>query len=61
MKFLDKIRIGIYHAKYHRCLAVAERAKDKKNIRLFKKYIYRTEDAWKKIVIINKKYKDIDE
>jgi len=61
MKFLDKIRIGIYHAKYHRSVSAAEIARDEKDIQTFKKYIYRAEGAWKKIIIITKKYKDIDE
>lgn len=56
MKYLDKIKIGIYHAKYHKNLKKAEQAKNKQNINNFKKYVYRSEDAWKQIVIIKKKY-----
>ena len=33
MKFLDKIRIGVYHASYHRNLKNAEQQKDKQNIK----------------------------
>jgi len=61
MKFLDKIRLGMYHASYHRNLKNAEVARIDHDVRKFKKYIYRSEDAWKKIVIINKKYKDNNE
>jgi|TARA_R100000081_G_C4643607_1_gene79086 hypothetical protein len=56
MKFLDKIRIGLFHASYHRNLKYAEQARENSNIKKFRKYIYRAEDAWKKIVIIKKKY-----
>jgi len=58
MKFLDKIRIGLYHASYHRNLKNAEKQKDKQDIKKFQKYIYQAEDAWKKLVIIRKKYQD---
>ena len=37
MKYLDKIKIGIYHAKYHKNLKKAEQAKNKKDINKFKK------------------------
>jgi len=56
MKFLDKIRIGIYHATYHRNMKKAERAQEKSDIIKFKKYIYKAEDAWKKVVTIKKRY-----
>ena len=55
MNFITNILVGIYHAKYHRNLKKAIRAKNNKNIYQFKKYIYRAEDAWKKIVTIKKK------
>jgi len=56
MNFFEKILVGIYHATYHRNIRNAEKAKDKKDIELFKKSVYRAEDAWKKIVLIKKKY-----
>ena len=49
--------IGIYHAKYHRNLKKAIRAKNKKNIEKFKKYIYRAEDAWRQVVLLTQKNK----
>ena len=55
MNFITTILVGIYHAKYHRNLKKAIRAKDKQNIYQFKKYVYQAEDAWKKIVTIKKK------
>lgn len=58
MKFLDKIRIGIYHAAYHRNLKKADQARHSYNIQKFKKYVYRSEDAWRKLVIIQEKYKE---
>ena len=55
---LIKLRIGLAHAKYHRYLKKAEIAKEDGDIQRFKKYVYKAEDAWRKIVIlINKKYK----
>ena len=56
MKFLDKIRIGIFHASYHRNMKHAKQAQENSNISKFKKYIYKAEDAWKKVIIIKKKY-----
>ena len=63
MKFLDKIRVGMYHASYHRNLKNADTARINHNIQKFKKYIYKAENAWRKLVIINKKYirKDTNE
>tara|TARA_A100001201_G_scaffold96556_1_gene83434 strand:+ start:118 stop:297 length:180 start_codon:yes stop_codon:yes gene_type:complete len=58
MTFFEKIRIGIYHAKYHRKLKFAIKAKEQQNIHKFKKYVYQAEDAWKKIVTIQKKYQN---
>jgi len=57
MKFLDKIRIGLCHASYHRNLRYAEAQKQKKDINKFKKYVYRAENAWKRLVQIQEKYK----
>lgn len=56
-KWLLKFRIGILHATYHRNIKKAESARTDQNIILFKKYIYRAEDAWKKIVILTEKLK----
>ena len=49
----DKVLIGWYHARYHKNLKKAEAAKDSKDLYKFKKYIYKAEDAWKKIITIN--------
>jgi hypothetical protein len=56
-KFISRIRIGLLHAKYHRNLKHADTARKSQNIVKFKKYIYAAEDAWRKIIIINEKYK----
>tara|TARA_Y100001972_G_C7541355_1_gene272357 strand:+ start:288 stop:455 length:168 start_codon:yes stop_codon:yes gene_type:complete len=53
----DKVLIGWYHARYHKNLKKAEAAKDSKDLYKFKKYIYKAEDAWKKIITINNKKK----
>jgi hypothetical protein len=58
MKFLDKIRAGMYHATYHRNLKKAEEARRTHNVDKFKKCVYRAEDAWRKLAIINHKYKE---
>lgn len=58
MKLSDKIKMGLYHATYHRNYKRALKAKDEKNIHKFKKYIYKSEDAWRKIILITKKYED---
>ncbi len=57
MKLFKKILIGIYHARYHKNLKLAESAKNKKNIRKFKKYVYRAEDAWRQVVVLTEKNK----
>ena len=57
MKLLDKIRIGLCHASYHRNLRYAEQQKEKKDINHFKKYVYPAENAWKRSVQIQDKYK----
>lgn len=57
MKWWYKIRIGLLHATYHRNIKYAESARQKQDIVLFKKYIYRAEDIWKKIVILTEKIK----
>ena len=58
MKFLDKIKLGFYHAAYHRNLRYADKCKKTKNLAKFKKYVYQAEDAWKHVVLIQKKYKE---
>jgi flagellin-specific chaperone FliS len=57
LKQLIKIRIALLHAKYHRCIRKAEAAMAKSDIKQFRKYIYRAEDAWRKIVILTNKTK----
>jgi hypothetical protein len=56
-KLINKIRVGLLHAKYHRNLKSAETARKQQDIVKFKKYVYRAEDAWKQIVIITNKNK----
>lgn len=51
--WFKKIRIGFLHAKYHRNLRRAEGARMCANLVAFQKYIYRAEDAWRKIVILS--------
>jgi len=55
---INKILIGWYHAKYHRNLKKAETAKNLKDIYKFKKYIYQSEDAWRKLILLNNKNKN---
>ena len=55
--WLHKLRIGIYHATYHRNVKKAEIARQKQDVVEFKKYIYRAEDAWRKLVILTEKTK----
>ena len=47
--------MGLTHARYHRNMKRAHRAKADKNIRKFKRYIYRAEDAWRKLVVLTDK------
>jgi hypothetical protein len=49
--------IAIYHASYHRNLKRAQEARVKQDIIAFKRYIYRAEDAWRKVVILTEKSK----
>lgn len=51
-KKLIDIRIGLLHAKYHRFMRKAILAQEDKNLVKFKKYVYRAEDAWRKLVIL---------
>jgi hypothetical protein len=57
IKWLRKIRIGFLHAKFHRYMNRAIAARSKRDVVAFKKYIYRAEDAWKRIVILTEKSK----
>jgi len=52
-----KLRIGILHAKYHRNLKNADKVRKQHNIVKFKRYVYRAEDAWRKLVILTEKLK----
>jgi hypothetical protein len=55
MNWFRKIRIGMLHATYHRNMKRAEAARQQQDILRFKKYIYRAEDAWKRLVILTEK------
>lgn len=64
MKLINKIsmlfvrlRIGFHHATFHRNMRRANAARSNQDIVTFKKYIYRAEDAWRKIVILTQKIK----
>ena len=52
-----KLRISILHAKYHRNLKKADNVRKQHDIVKFKRYVYRSEDAWRKIVILTEKLK----
>ena len=56
-RFFIKLRIGILHAKYHRNLKNADKVRKQHNIVKFKRYVYRAEDAWRKLVILTEKLK----
>lgn len=57
-KLIQKIRIGLLHAAYHRNMRKAETARSNQDILKFKKHVYAAEDAWRKLVILtNKKIK----
>jgi hypothetical protein len=45
------------HAKYHRNMKRASVSRSNIDIVAFKKYIYRAEDAWRKLVILIEKNK----
>lgn len=57
MKWWYRFRIGLLHAAYHRNMKRAEQARTDQNVLKFKKYIYRAEDAWKRLVILTEKTK----
>lgn len=52
-----RFRIGLLHAKFHRNMKRAEIARGNQDVIKFKKYIYRAEDAWRKLVILSEKIK----
>jgi hypothetical protein len=56
-KRIRKFKIGVLHAKYHRCIKKADAAREALDIVKFKKYVYQAEDAWRKIVILTEKIK----
>ena len=56
-RFFIKLRIGILHARYHRNLKKADKVRKQHDIVKFKRYVYRSEDAWRKIVILTEKLK----
>ena len=58
LKWINKIRIGLLHAKYHRCMRHVIQAREDKDLKKFRKYVYRAEDAWRKMVIIIEKQKE---
>lgn len=47
-----KIRIGVYHAAYHRNMKRAQAAKDNSDLKKFQESIYRAEDAWRKLITL---------
>ena len=57
VKFFRKIRIGLLHATYHRNMKKAVIARKQANVVKFKKYIYRAEDAWRRMVTLIEKQK----
>jgi len=59
-KIIRTIRIGFLHASYHRNMKQAQLARTQQNVVKFKKYIYRAEDAWRKLVILLNKNKPTD-
>ena len=57
VNWIRKIRIAVFHAEYHRNLNRAKEARVNQDIIAFKRYIYRAEDAWRKLVILTEKTK----
>lgn len=57
MKWFQNFRIAILHAKFHRNMKKANLARQQQDILKFKKYIYRAEDAWRRLVIIKESMK----
>lgn len=57
INWITNIKIGLLHATYHRNIKKADIARKSFNVIEFKKYIYRAEDAWRKLVILQEKIK----
>lgn len=57
IKWIRTLRISMLHAKYHRNMKRADVSRSNIDIVSFKKYIYRAEDAWRKLVILIEKNK----
>jgi hypothetical protein len=55
--WIRRFRIALLHAAYHRNLKRAQEARVNQDIIAFKRYIYRAEDAWRKLVILTEKTK----
>ena len=51
IKIIIKFRIAILHAKFHRLMKRADKARISTDILKFKKCVYNAEDAWRKLVI----------
>jgi hypothetical protein len=58
-KWVCNLRIALLHATYHRNVKRATIARENHDVIKFKKYIYRAEDAWRKIVILTEKNKQV--
>lgn len=54
-KWFIKLRIGLLHATYHRNIKKAAAARQLLDIIKFKKYVYKAEDAWRKLVLLTEK------
>ena len=54
-KWFIKLRIGLLHATYHRNIKKAAAARELLDIIKFKKYVYKAEDAWRKLVLLTEK------
>ena len=57
LKWINNLRIGLLHAKYHRCMRRMEAAREQSDLVKFKKCVYKAEDAWRRMVILIEKQK----
>jgi hypothetical protein len=57
INWIRKFQIGMLHATYHRNMKRADAARSSLNVIKYKIYIYRAEDAWRKLVILQEKTK----
>ena len=57
MKWIRTLRIGLLHATYHRNLRKADASRIQSDIEQFKRYVYRAEDAWRKLVVLQERNK----